>query len=167
MPHAPRIPEPPNYLIYGWLLTPELFGPGPHTIAYEDGSIETLKHPTTITQALNAFEIAVFGLRLMDSIEVDNPHPLRPRYARLAEASKDNGVRSRLDDGQWIPPAAKLKQLAETLNLLRGPEWIVARSWLAEDRAAFERKLDECIKPINLKVFFQPSSDPPVCEHVP
>ncbi|KAJ7620592.1 hypothetical protein DFH06DRAFT_67982 [Mycena polygramma] len=149
IPPPPYMPEPPDRVVYGWLLEPALFGPGPLTFALEDkatGEIldfptEPLERPTTITQAVKAFKLVVIGMRINTVLKVDRPHTYRPRYAYLAEASKGTGVRSLLDGGAKTIPASRLKVLKERLQLVKDPEWMQVPNYLAEDNAELERRM--------------------------
>jgi hypothetical protein len=48
-------------MLYGWLLEPELFGPGNITLRFDDGSATNFKRPTTATEAYDTFElVAIF-----------------------------------------------------------------------------------------------------------
>ncbi|KAJ7806119.1 hypothetical protein B0H14DRAFT_2876561 [Mycena olivaceomarginata] len=129
VPPPPYYPEPPNCMFYGWVLEPELFGPGTIVLRFDDGSTTTFKHPTTAMQAYDTFEFVVIALRLMSGIHIEWPTDKRPRIASFAEAIKDVGVRSRLDDGDKMPPAAIIKKLEETLHLVKKPEWIETTRW--------------------------------------
>jgi hypothetical protein len=116
-------------MFYGWVLEPELFGPGTIVLRFDDGSTTTLKRPTTAMQAYDTFQFVAIALRLMGGIRIESPTDKRPRIASFAEAIKDVGVRSRLDDGDKMPPAAIIQKLEETLHLVKKPEWIETTRW--------------------------------------
>ncbi|KAF8171044.1 hypothetical protein K438DRAFT_1773450 [Mycena galopus ATCC 62051] len=155
VPPPPHTPEPPNCMFYGWLLEPELFGPGTIILRFEDGSTTTFKRPTTAKQAYNTFEFVAFGLQLIDGIRIEWPTDKRPRIASFAEALKDVGVRSRLNDGDKMPPAAMIQKLEETLHLLKKPEWIeTTRCTLSED---VERAFNASVPPLIFSPSFIPT----------
>ncbi|KAJ7512056.1 hypothetical protein B0H11DRAFT_2182520, partial [Mycena galericulata] len=109
VPPPPYIPEPPNCMLYGWLLEPELFGPGTIVLRSNDGSMTTFKRPTTAMQAYDTFQFVAIALRLMRGMRIEWPTDKRPRIASFAEALKD-GVRSGLNDGDKMPPAALIQK---------------------------------------------------------
>ncbi|KAJ6482849.1 hypothetical protein C8R47DRAFT_1132883 [Mycena vitilis] len=137
-------------MIYGWRIEPALFGPGPITIAFDDPvtgepleyPAETLERPTTVTEAVKTFKLVVIGMRLNPAITVDWPHPYRPRYAYLAQASKGTGVRSVLNDDVQTITASRLKVLKERLRLVKDPEWIQVQLCFPEDYEELERQIE-------------------------
>ncbi|KAJ6482848.1 hypothetical protein C8R47DRAFT_574226 [Mycena vitilis] len=157
VPQPPYIPEPPHRLVYGWLLEPALFGPDPLTLVLDDDvtgqpldyPAEPLKHPTTVRESYETFELVLTGMQINDVVTLDWPHPSRPHYAYLAEASKDRGVHSPLDGGAKTIPAWRLKVLKERLQLVKDPEWIQVPAYSPEADAALERAL-ESVRILNL-----------------
>ncbi|KAJ6542598.1 hypothetical protein B0H19DRAFT_1076681 [Mycena capillaripes] len=136
LPWPSSIPEAPNCLFYGWILEPDLFGPEPITLIFDDGSSKTLMRPTTTAQAIKTFQLVAGGLPLsglplnpplLSAITIEQPLPESPWFAFLAEASEAVGIRSVLDGADNIPPAAHLEKLQDTLHLLKKPEWIQSR----------------------------------------
>ncbi|KAJ7602930.1 hypothetical protein DFH06DRAFT_1257834 [Mycena polygramma] len=133
VPPPPHPRDPPKSLLYGWLLTPELFGRGPPgkdveiTIHFNDPSKSKIdrKRPTTNKEAFDVFLMAVIALGLQTSIQFEWLSNEKAQFASLAEVTEGVRVRSRLDGGDKIPPAAKLEKLEEILHLVKKPEWTV------------------------------------------
>ncbi|KAJ6590696.1 hypothetical protein DFH09DRAFT_1140058 [Mycena vulgaris] len=152
VPPPPYHPEPPNCMFYGWVLEPELFGPGTIVLRFDDGSGTTFKRPTTAMQAYVTFQFVAIALRLMGGIHIESPTDKRPRIASFAEAVKDVGVRSRLNDGDKMPPAAIIQKLEETLHLVKKPEWIETTRWSTPNEA-MERAFNASVPPLTFKSF--------------
>ncbi|KAJ6482852.1 hypothetical protein C8R47DRAFT_574394 [Mycena vitilis] len=156
VPQPPYIPEPPHRMVYGWRVEPALFGPERLTlVVYDDVTgeplnypAETLKHPTTVTESVTTFDLVLLAMRINIWVKLDRPHPTRPRYAYLAEASNDRGVYSPMG-GAKIIPASRLKQLTERLQLVKDPEWIQVLDYSAQNLAAVEHQM-QSIRPLNL-----------------
>ncbi|KAF8216829.1 hypothetical protein K438DRAFT_404896 [Mycena galopus ATCC 62051] len=142
-------------MFYGWLLEPELFGPGTITLRFDDGRTTTFKRPITAKQAHDTFEFVAIALRLLDGICIEPSTDKRPRIASFAEAVKNVGVRSRLNDGDKMPPAAMIQKLEETLHLLKKPEWIQTTRWSTPNEA-MERAFNASVPPL----IFSPSLRP-------
>ncbi|KAJ7603972.1 hypothetical protein DFH06DRAFT_1310745 [Mycena polygramma] len=133
VPPPPHPLDPPKSLLYGWLLTPELFGRGPPgkdveiVIHFNDPSKSKIdrKRPTATKEAFDVFLMAVIALGLQTSIQFQWLSNEKAQFASLAEVAEGVRVRSRLDGGDKIPPAAKLEKLEEILHLVKKPEWTV------------------------------------------
>ncbi|KAJ7603398.1 hypothetical protein DFH06DRAFT_333031 [Mycena polygramma] len=150
VPPPPHIPEPPDYLFYGWVLEPELFGPGEITVVCDDGGIAKFKRPTTAMQAYDVFHFAAMLLQLMGGIRFEPPTNERPRIASLAVVAKDVPLHSHLDGADKIPSAAKLQKLEEMLHFVKKAEWIQSPRWSPRNEA-WERKFDDSLTPLDFR----------------
>ncbi|KAJ7134407.1 hypothetical protein C8R44DRAFT_424051 [Mycena epipterygia] len=131
VPEPPPLPNPPNRLFYGWVLDPDLFGPGDIHFCFSDGMDVTFPQPTTRNACTTTFETIAAALQIKISVQF-MPEDFPP-VAFLAVADHKNGIRSRLNYDRAIPPEAKLKQFADTLHLLKEPQWFDDSQWLTPE----------------------------------
>ncbi|KAJ7214715.1 hypothetical protein B0H12DRAFT_1155016 [Mycena haematopus] len=145
LPPPPSIPEHPECLFYGWMLTPLLFGSSPTRLNFSDGSSIMPERPTTVTEAYDTFRFFVRRLNLRDGIRFDQPISDGPWFAYMAEASKSvGGVRSVLDTDK-ILSVARLQKLEHILDLQCKPQWISARRRSSEEVEAILNQMAETL----------------------
>ncbi|KAJ7504362.1 hypothetical protein B0H11DRAFT_513751 [Mycena galericulata] len=139
------VPLPPRFppategsMLYGYELVPSLFGPGEIVARFRDHSTMTFNQPTSIREAIDAFQFVAGASGLLHGVEILQYRI--PPIACFATAQEEFGIRSALNYDKAMLSDSQIQQLTNDLHLTKPPEWIfkpspVTPEWKANFQA--------------------------------